>query len=140
MRTKKLEIASMNKDEKQQHRDIWLGRAGVERLERLARVCRSSHGEVTREALVAYELSRSEFRDTVKEAIIQVIRAAIPDEQYDPVDDPRMEEAVRYLGHLLNSPFAAEGIALAMTLFFAQNPHILPGLTIPSDSEDEATR
>jgi hypothetical protein len=121
----------MKKDDKV-HRDIWFGQEGIQRLERLAYTCRSSQGEIARQALIEYEISRTQFRDTVRDAVLAVFRAQIPDELYDPVDDPRQEESVRHLGELLNSPYAAEGIAEAFSLLFAQNMLSMSSLHFPS--------
>ena len=94
-------------------RDLFLGTDGIERLERLAKVSGQSHSEVTREALIKYEVAQSLFRDTVRSAVINLFRAQIPDGQYDPAEDTRQEEAVRRLGDLLGSHYAAEGIQMA---------------------------
>lgn len=101
-------------------RDIRFGKDGIERLERLAVQGNKSPAEVAREALIAYEINQSLFRDTVRDAVLGLIRACTPDELYDPADDPRQEEAVKRLGELLGSYYAAEGVQLAIVQTIAQ--------------------
>ena len=81
------------------------------------------------------------YRDSVRDAVLGIFRAMLPDEQYDPSDDPRQEEAVSYLGELLNSPYAAEGIQQAFDLLLAQNVEVMSKLSIPLlvAEEDEQT-
>jgi len=102
------------------HRDIFLGREGIERLERLAQGNGASQSEIARHALIAYEVSQSLYRDTVRDATLALIQACMPDELYDPVDDPRQEDAVKHLGEILGSYYAAEGVQLAIVRTVAQ--------------------
>jgi hypothetical protein len=95
-------------------RDIRFGKEGIERLDRLASLSGDSPGEIARQALIEYELSRAHFRDTVCSAVLNLFRAQVPDELYDPAEDTRQEEAVRQLGALLGSIYAAEGIQQAL--------------------------
>jgi len=101
--------------EEKRRRDISWGPDGIGRLERLAQVSGSSQSEVAREALIAYEVNQATYRDTVRDATLALIQACMPDEQFDPSEDPRQEEAVKRLGELLGSYYAAEGVQLAIT-------------------------
>lgn len=107
-------------DEERTKRDIRFGKDGIERLERLAVRGNKSPAEVAREALIAYEVNQSLFRDTIRDATLALIAACTPDELYDPCEDPRQEEAVKRLGDLLGSYYAAEGIQLAIVRTIAQ--------------------
>jgi hypothetical protein len=87
--------------------------------------------------LLLEELTRSNKRDCIRDAMIHLLHALAPDEQYDPAEDPRQEEAVLRLGSLLESDAAAEGIALAITLLLAQNPMLsLPPLLDQQEEDD----
>lgn len=102
------------------HLDLFLGKDGVSRIQRLATSSGSSHSEVARRALIEYEVGQSLMRDTVRDATLELIQACMPDELYDPAEDPRQGEAVRRLGELLGSAYAAEGIQLAIMRVVAQ--------------------
>lgn len=111
----------MDEDEKEKtKRDIRFGKDGIERLERLAAKERRSAADIAREALISYEVSQSLYRDTIRDAMLVLIQACTPDELYDPANDPRQEEAVRKLGALLGSVYAAEGIQLAIMQVMAE--------------------
>lgn len=122
--------------EKQNHRDLWLGQDGIERLERLSTNRGTSQSEVARDALLAYELAQSEFRVTVCSAVLDLFRACIPDELYDPREDTRQEDAVRVLGSRISSLPAAEGIQQAFTLLIARNPQLALAI-IPERTTNE---
>jgi hypothetical protein len=107
-------------EEERTRRDIRFGKDGIERLERLARESNKSSADIAREAVFAYEVAQSGFRDTVRDAVLNLYHVMQPDGQYDPVDDPRSEDAVRKLGTLLGSMYAAEGIQLAIAQTVAQ--------------------
>jgi hypothetical protein len=102
------------------HRDLFLGSDGIERLERLAQGKGASQSEIARQALVAYEVNQSLFRDTICAAVLALYRACTPDGLYDPAEDTRQEDAVRRLGTLLGSMYAAEGIQLALIRVITQ--------------------
>lgn len=103
----------------------------LSRLMRLSAKTGKSPGDIARQAVIEYEIGQSLFRDTVRDAVLALVQACVPDGQYDPIEDPRQEEAVRHLGGLLNSMYAAEGIQSAFTLLLTQNPHILAELNVP---------
>lgn len=84
------------------------------RLIRLAQLHGRSTGEIAREALISYEVTQSQFRDTIRDTVLSLYRASIPDEMYDPSDDPRQENAVRSLADMLGNIYVAEGIQLAI--------------------------
>ena len=97
--------------------DIRWGREGVQRLRRLSAYSGDSSVMIARQALLEYELSRAEFRDTVREAVLELMRSLVPDNQHNPVNDSgREERALRTLGELLNSNYAAQGVADALSL------------------------
>lgn len=123
-------------DRKEGRHDIWWGKDGTRRLERLAAASGKSYGEIARTAIADYELSQSFFRDEVCRAVLNLLQTQV-DGQSDPADDEREVQAVRALGALLGSGYAAEGIQQAFKLLFAQNMHILPELRIPVFPEDE---
>lgn len=83
---------------------------------RLARLAPHFGGKVgaVREALLELELRQSYIRDLVRDAVLQAAADVTPDGQYDPVDDPRPEQAVGRLAALLGSMPAAEGIVMAL--------------------------
>jgi hypothetical protein len=62
-------------------------------------------------------------RDAIRNAVLQLVEAAIVDGQYDPVDDPRPMAAVLRLSALLGNVRAidaATGIQQAITLIMAR--------------------
>ena len=120
----------MENEEKNDRHDIRWGKE-LPRLKRLAVRSGMTPGEIARRALMEYELSQSEFKDTVREAVLVLFRALLPDEQYDPLEDTRQMEAIHYLGALLHSGFAAEGIAEAFTMLFAENMLEMSNLRFP---------
>jgi hypothetical protein len=116
--------------EEKARRDTHWGTDGLQRLDRLARLEKRSGAEIARQALIDYELGKSYFRDTVREAVLGVLRALLPDEQFDPVDDIRQDEAVGVLGMLLNSVYAAQGIRDALEAVVVRNQ--LLSLEVPA--------
>lgn len=127
----------MGKEDKKDRHDIRWGRE-LPRLLRLAARSGKTPGEIARQALVEYELSQSEFKDMVRDAVLALMRALLPDERYDPLVDPRQQEAEQILGALLHSGFAAEGIAEAFTLLFAENMLEMSNLRIPTVGESDS--
>jgi hypothetical protein len=111
----------MEDSEKKRYRNLYLGGDGIERLDRLVTASGSTAGEIARKALLDYEIQQSLYRDLVRDATLRLFLALRPDELYDPADDPRQEEAIRLLGGLLGSQFAAEGIASAFTHLLIHN-------------------
>ncbi len=121
---------------KVRRRDTYWGEEGVQRLERLSSLSGESPDKIARQALIEYELSRAQFRDTVRDTVLNLFQALIPDECYDPTDDPRQDQAVRSLGELLNAPYAAQGIADAFSLLFTENMLAMSTLRFPSVESD----
>jgi hypothetical protein len=126
----------MKKEEKSDRHDIRWGKE-LSRLKRLTARSGMSAGEIARQALIDYELSRSEYRDTVRDAVLALFQSLVPDEQYDPVEDPRQQEALQALGDVLHSGFAAEGIAEAFTSLLAENTLAMSTLRVPSVGNQE---
>lgn len=122
--------------EEKDRRDTRWGTEGLRRLDRLAGLEKRSSAEIARQALIQYELDQSYFRDTVREGVLDVLRTLLPDEQFDPVDDTRQDEAVVALGMLLNSVYAAQGIRDALEAAFVRNQIV--SLEVPSDTTAEA--
>lgn len=123
-------------DSAKARRDTYWGKEGVHRLGRLSSSSGESPDKIARQALIEYELSRSEFRETVRNAVLDLFQVLIPDELWDPADDPRQDQAVRFLGTLLNSAYAAQGIADAFSLLYAENMLAMSTLRIPSMKSD----
>jgi len=121
---------AMAKNDKSR-RDVHFGVEGIHLMNSLARSEGRPGGEIAREALFDYVRKRTGYRDIVRDAVLDLMRALLPDGQYDPVDDPREQEAVHILGVLLQSAYAAEGIAAAITLLFAENVLEMSTLHIP---------
>jgi hypothetical protein len=64
-------------------------------------------------------------RSAISDAVIMLAQALRPDEQYDPVDDPRPAAAVMRLADLLGNVrprAAAEGIQLALASIIEREP------------------
>lgn len=112
-------------------RDVWFGTEGITLMNYLATQEGRPGGEIARKALFEYASNRVGYRDIIRDAVLDLMRALLPDGQYDPVDDPREQEAVHILGVLLQSAYAAEGIAAAITLLFAENVLEMSTLHIP---------
>lgn len=53
-------------------------------------------------------------QDEIMAAILDVATAIVPDERYDPADDPRAEGAYAQLAHLLEDPVTAGAILRAL--------------------------
>ena len=102
-----------------------------ERLLRLTTREKRSTGEIARKALIQYELGLGHFKDTVRDAILDLFEVLLPDGRYDPEDDTRQEQAVQHLGTMLDSMSAAEGIAEAFTLLLAENMVQMSTLHVP---------
>lgn len=124
-------------EEKGQPSTIRFGKEGA-RLERMAKREGKSWGEIVRQALIDRELSQSMFKDTARDAVLALFAVLLPDERFDPVEDERQEKAIQYLGALLNSMSAAEGIAAAFTLLFAENMLEMSAIRIPLVGESDS--
>jgi len=70
---------------------------------------------VAKEAISEARLRDSFIADEVHAAVLALAAALEPDEQYDPVDDPRQDAAVGRLASTLGSLPAAQGVARALT-------------------------
>jgi len=97
-------------------RDIYFGDEGMRRLLRLVETTGSDAAEIVRAALILYELQHSLLRDQVRDAVLSLALALLPDERNDPAVDDRREQAERFLAELLDSTYAAQGIAEALNL------------------------
>lgn len=131
----------VEKTKKSTHQDIYFGDEGFQRLTRLAQRESRSNGDVVRDALIQYELNGSLLQDVVRDAVLALFNALLPDEAYDPVDDPRQAQTVLELAQLLNSVYAAQGIAQALILLQMQEngrPFSFSGEQgLSEDSQDE---
>ena len=125
---------AQEKEEKTK-RDVRFGREGMARLTRIAKQEQTTPSEIVRKSVIKYELDNAEFRDTVRDGVLTLLAALIPDERYDPEDDPRQDQAVLDLGVLLDSLYGAQGVAAALTLVLAHNSGEirLPPLPLESD-------
>ena len=108
-------------NEEKARRDTYWGADGLRRLDRLSSGEGRSGTDIAREALIEYEMSQSSFRDTVRDRILDLYNALLPNDAFDPIDDPRREKATIALAEVLNSVYAAQGIASALTLLQNQN-------------------
>lgn len=97
-------------------RDIYFGDGGMRRLFRLIEMTGHEAGDVVRSALIEYELNQTALRDVVRDAVLDLARSILPDGRDDPTQDTRREQAERSLAELLNSLYAAQGIAQALVI------------------------
>lgn len=95
-------------------------------LELLAYLKATAEARGVSTSVVAKEIARDArlrdalFAQFITEAALAVGRAIPPDEQYDPTDNPRLEAATRQLAALFGSLPAAQGIASALTVLWAE--------------------
>lgn len=82
---------------------------------------------------ITQQIKLSFDRDKIRDAVLDLYRAQLPDDQYDPADDHRQEDAVKKIIHLTGSPVIAEAIQQALNVIIGEN--ILK--SIPDSSQEQ---
>ncbi len=76
--------------------------------------------EMNERDAISKRVERSLQRDDIRNAILTVGQAIVPDGQYDPADDPRLEQAISALGQLVEDMTFAEAVADALRTLWRQ--------------------
>lgn len=91
----------------------------VARLSEISDILREHHqqiGQAIDDLLVSARRDPILHQLEVRQAVLALATALEPDERYDPADDPREEQAVTRLAHLLGGLERARGVSEALHL------------------------